>query len=42
MKADYRSGVELGVRGTPTLFVNGARYTGKVKLGELRLALGLR
>ena len=42
VKADYKSGVELGVRGTPTLFVNGERYTGKVKLGELRLALGLR
>jgi protein-disulfide isomerase len=42
VKADYKSGVALGVRGTPTLFINGDRYTGKVKLGELRLALGLR
>ena len=41
VKADYESGVAAGVRGTPTLFVNGERYTGKVKLGELRLALGL-
>jgi protein-disulfide isomerase len=41
VEADYKSGVELGVRGTPTLFVNGDRYTGRVKLGELRLALGL-
>jgi protein-disulfide isomerase len=41
VEADYKSGVALGVRGTPTLFVNGERYTGKVKLGELRLALGL-
>jgi protein-disulfide isomerase len=41
VEADYRSGVAAGVRGTPTLFVNGARYTGRVKLGELRLALGL-
>ena len=42
VKADYKSGVALGVRGTPSLFINGDRYTGKVKLGELRLALGLR
>jgi protein-disulfide isomerase len=42
VKADYKSGAALGVRGTPTLFINGDRYTGKVKLGELRLALGLR
>ena len=41
VKADYESGVAAGVRGTPTLFVNGEHYTGKVKLGELRLALGL-
>jgi len=41
VEADYRSGVELGVRGTPTLFIDGERYTGKVKLGELREALGL-
>jgi protein-disulfide isomerase len=41
VEADYKSGVALGVRGTPTLFINGDRYTGKVKLGELRLALGL-
>jgi len=41
VKADYESGVAAGVRGTPTLFINGERYAGKVKLAELRLTLGL-
>jgi protein-disulfide isomerase len=39
--ADYRSGTALGVRGTPTLFIDGRRYEGKVKLPVLRAALGL-
>ncbi|MGY1809387.1 DsbA family protein [Blastococcus sp. SYSU D00669] len=41
VEADYRSGVQNGVRGTPTLFVDGQRYTGRAKLGDLRSALGL-
>jgi len=41
VEADYRSGVAAGVRGTPTLFIAGERYTGRVKLGDLRAALGL-
>ena len=39
--ADYKSGAALGVRGTPTLFINGDRWTGRVKLADLRSALGL-
>lgn len=28
VKADFRSGVESGVNGTPTFFINGERYSG--------------
>jgi protein-disulfide isomerase len=38
---DYRSGGELGVRGTPTLFIDGSLYTGRVAVGALRSELGL-
>jgi protein-disulfide isomerase len=41
IEADYRSGGELGVRGTPTLFIDGHLYTGRVAVGALRSALGL-
>jgi protein-disulfide isomerase len=37
--ADYEAGTEAGVRGTPTLFIDGRLYTGKVDLGMLRHAL---
>jgi protein-disulfide isomerase len=37
--ADYEAGTEAGVRGTPTLFIDGRIYTGKVELGMLRRAL---
>ncbi len=40
VEADYRSGVEAGVRGTPTLFIDGRRYGGKVQVPALRAALG--
>nr|MDT0666486.1 thioredoxin domain-containing protein [Micromonospora sp. DSM 115978] len=35
---DYAQGVELGVRGTPTLFVNGVAYRDRVELSALRKA----
>lgn len=38
---DYATGALEGVRGTPTLFVNGRLYTGRVEFGPLRSALGL-
>ncbi|MBV1852739.1 DsbA family protein [Catellatospora tritici] len=41
VEADYNSGVEAGVRGTPTLFTDGRLYQGKVELNALRSALGL-
>jgi protein-disulfide isomerase len=39
VEADFRSGVDSGVRGTPTLFVNGRRYAGRVDLPSLRAAM---
>ncbi|MDI1462735.1 DsbA family protein [Catellatospora sp. KI3] len=41
VEADYASGVEAGVRGTPTLFADGRLYQGKVDLNALRSALGI-
>ncbi|MDM8084627.1 DsbA family protein [Cellulomonas cellasea] len=37
----YRAGVAAGVRGTPTLFIDGRLYTGKLTLADLRAATGL-
>ena len=37
--ADLASGRRSGVRGTPTLFINGARYDGLVERGPLLDAL---
>jgi protein-disulfide isomerase len=37
--ADYEAGTEAGVRGTPTLFIDGRLYTGKVELGTMRRTL---
>jgi protein-disulfide isomerase len=42
VESDYATGAAEGVRGTPTLFVNGRLYTGRVELGPMRIALGLR
>jgi protein-disulfide isomerase len=41
VETDYNAGIEEGVRGTPTLFVNGRLYQGRVELSALRSALGL-
>lgn len=41
IEADYASGDQAGVRGTPTLFIEGRLYTGRVELKALRAALGL-
>ena len=39
VEADFRSGVDSGVRGTPTLFVDGRRYTGPVDRRSLTAAV---
>jgi protein-disulfide isomerase len=39
IEADFHSGVDSGVRGTPTLFINGRHYTGRVELQSLRAAV---
>lgn len=36
VERDYAAGIELGVSGTPTLFINGAVYTGRLDLGALQ------
>lgn len=40
VQADYAAGVAAGVRGTPTLFIDGTRYTGRMELADLRRATG--
>jgi protein-disulfide isomerase len=40
VEADFAEGLAAGVEGTPTLFVDGARYTGRMELGALRRAVG--
>ena len=36
VEEDYADGRALDVRGTPTLFIDGERYTGRMTLAELR------
>ncbi len=37
--SDREQGVALGVRGTPTIFINGARFTGQPGYAELKSAI---
>ena len=39
---DFMSGVRSGVNGTPTFFINGARYDGPVDVSSISTAVGLR
>jgi protein-disulfide isomerase len=39
VEADFAAGLRAGVGGTPTLFVDGVRYTGRVEVGALRRAV---
>ncbi len=41
VQADYASGLEAGVSATPTLFVDGVAYDGRLDLGALQRATGL-
>ena len=36
VEADFRSGVDSGVRGTPAVFIDGRRYTGRIDPPSLR------
>jgi protein-disulfide isomerase len=40
VQADYAAGIECGVAGTPTLFIQGEPYLGRVELGALQRATG--
>ena len=39
VREDFRNGARNGVNGTPSFFINGARYDGVVGVGELMVAL---
>ena len=39
VEADFQSGVDSGVRGTPALFLDGRPYDGPVELSALRSAV---
>jgi protein-disulfide isomerase len=41
VQADYASGIEAGVSGTPTLFIQGVAYGGRVDVPALQKAIGL-
>jgi protein-disulfide isomerase len=41
VQADYAAGIEAGVSSTPTLFIDGMNYEGRVDLNSLRRATGL-
>lgn len=41
VQADYAAGLEAGVSSTPTLFIDGAPYEGRIELSALRRATGV-
>lgn len=41
VEADFNAGVRAGVRGTPTVFINGRLYEGRFDLTGLRRAIGM-
>jgi protein-disulfide isomerase len=42
VQSDYQAGLDAGVSATPTLFIDGVPYQGRVELGALRRATGQR
>jgi protein-disulfide isomerase len=40
VQADYQAGLDAGVAGTPTLFIDGQAYGGRIDLPSLRRATG--
>ncbi len=40
VEADFEAGVRAGVRGTPTVFINGRLYEGRFDITALRRAIG--
>ena len=40
VESDFAEGLAAGVEGTPTLFIDGTRYAGRMELGALRGAVG--
>jgi protein-disulfide isomerase len=40
VEADFATALDAGVSGTPTLFVNGRRYAGRVEIAALRREVG--
>ncbi|MCW2637286.1 MAG: oxidoreductase [Blastococcus sp.] len=40
VEADFAEGLAAGVEGTPTLFIDGVRYSGRLELDALRRAVG--
>jgi protein-disulfide isomerase len=41
VRTDYQDGIDAGVHGTPTLFINGEPYTNGVSVTDLRDTMGL-
>ncbi|KAA1424707.1 thioredoxin domain-containing protein [Mumia zhuanghuii] len=41
VRTDYQDGIDAGVHGTPTLFIDGEPYTDGVNVRDLRAAIGL-
>ncbi|WP_423748070.1 DsbA family protein [Frankia canadensis] len=41
VEADYARGIEQGVRGTPTVYINGVPYRGRTEIAPLRKAANL-
>jgi protein-disulfide isomerase len=39
VEADFAAGLAAGVEGTPTVFVNGRQFSGRVEIGALRRAV---